>query len=49
VDNSTEVNMTESSSEDDFLGDPPEFHQQLVDYGERPYWSPDGSRIAFID
>ena len=41
--------MTVSSSEEDFLGDPPEFHEKLLDYGERPYWSPDGSRIAFIE
>lgn len=26
-----------------------EFHEKLLDYGERPYWSPDGKRIAFID
>jgi hypothetical protein len=31
------------------LDDPPPFHQKLLDYGERPYWSPDGSRIAFIE
>jgi hypothetical protein len=32
-----------------FLDAPPRFHQKLLDYGERPYWSPDGRRIAFID
>lgn len=31
------------------LDDPPPFHQKLLDYGERPYWSADGSRIAFIE
>ncbi|MDB5085940.1 MAG: hypothetical protein JWN30_2826 [Bacilli bacterium] len=31
------------------LNDPPEFHEKLLDYGERPYWSPDGKRIAFIE
>jgi hypothetical protein len=31
------------------LDDPPEFHEKLLDYGERPYWSPDGKRIAFVE
>lgn len=31
------------------LDDPPPFHDKLLDYGERPYWSPDGRRIAFVD
>lgn len=31
------------------LDNPPEFHEKLLDYGEHPYWSPDGRRIAFID
>jgi hypothetical protein len=31
------------------LDDPPPFHRKLLDYGERPYWSADGSRIAFIE
>ena len=31
------------------LDNPPEFHEKLLDYGERPYWSPDGKRIAFIE
>jgi hypothetical protein len=31
------------------LDDPPPFHQKLLDYGERPYWSADGTRIAFIE
>ena len=31
------------------LDDPPPFHHKLLDYGERPYWSPDGRRIAFIE
>ena len=31
------------------LDDPPVFHEKLLDYGERPYWSPDGKRIAFIE
>lgn len=31
------------------LDDPPPFHEKLLDYGERPYWSPDGKRIAFVE
>ncbi len=31
------------------LDNPPEFHYKLLDYGERPYWSPDGKRIAFVE
>ena len=31
------------------LDDPPPYHQKLLDYGERPYWSADGTRIAFIE
>lgn len=31
------------------LDDPPPFHSKLLGYGERPYWSPDGKRIAFIE
>src|SRR6478735_4274997 len=31
------------------LDNPPPFHQKLLEYGERPYWSPDGKRIAFIE
>lgn len=31
------------------LDDPPPFHSLLLDYGERPYWSADGSGIAFIE
>ncbi len=34
---------------DNVLDSPPPFHSKLLDYGERPYWSPDGERIAFID
>jgi hypothetical protein len=30
------------------LDNPPPFHEKLLDYGERPYWSADGKRIAFI-
>jgi hypothetical protein len=30
------------------LDNPPLFHSKLLDYGERPYWSPDGKRIAFV-
>ena len=30
------------------LDDPPPFHDKLLEYGERPYWTRDGSRIAFI-
>lgn len=32
-----------------FLDDPPEFHEKLLDDGDRPYWSPDGSRIALVE
>jgi WD40-like Beta Propeller Repeat len=31
------------------LDDPPPLHRKLLDYGERPYWSADGTRIAFIE
>lgn len=31
------------------LDDPPPFHEKLTDYGARPYWSPDGKRVAFVD
>ncbi len=31
------------------LDNPPEFHYKLLDFGERPYWSPDGKRIAFVE
>lgn len=31
------------------LDEPPPFHSKLLDYGERPYWSADGTRIAFIE
>lgn len=31
------------------LEDPPAFHYKLLDYGERPAWSPDGKRIAFVE
>ena len=31
------------------LDDPPPYHSKLLGYGERPYWSPDGKRIAFIE
>jgi len=31
------------------LDNPPPFHSKLTDYGERPYWSPDGKKVAFID
>lgn len=31
------------------LDDPPPLHRKLLPYGERPYWSSDGSRIAFIE
>ena len=31
------------------LDDPPRFHSKLLDYGERPYWSADGTRVAFIE
>jgi hypothetical protein len=28
---------------------PPPFHTALLDFGERPVWSPDGKRIAFVE
>jgi len=31
------------------LDNPPEFHYKLLDFGERPEWSPDGKRIAFVE
>ncbi len=31
------------------LDDPPPFHSKLLEYGERPYWSPDGTRIVFVE
>ena len=31
------------------LDQPPCYHHKLLDYGERPYWSPDGKRIAFVE
>ena len=30
------------------LDDPPPFHKKVTDWGERPYWYPDGKKIAFI-
>lgn len=41
--------MPDVSASMTFLDNPPEFHEKLLDYGERPYWSPDGKRIAFVD
>ena len=31
------------------LDNPPEFHYKLLEFGERPCWSPDGKRIAFVE
>lgn len=31
------------------LDDPPPLHYKLLDYGERPYWTPDGERVVFIE
>lgn len=41
--------MPDLASNKTFLDNPPEFHEKLLDYGERPYWSPDGQRIAFVE
>src|SRR5665811_2159429 len=42
--------MSDSSTTlEHVLDDPPPFHQKLLEYGARPYWSPDGRRIAFVD
>lgn len=41
--------MTGALPDRTFLDDPPAFHEKLLDYGERPYWSPDGNRIAFVE
>ena len=30
------------------LDDPPPFHTKISEWGERPYWHPNGRRIAFI-
>lgn len=38
-----------SASEAHPLTNPPPYHSKLLDYGERPYWSPDGKRIAFVE
>lgn len=38
-----------TASEEHPLNNPPPFHAKLLDYGERPYWSPDGKRIAFVE
>ena len=37
------------ASQPHVLDDPPPFHAKLLGYGERPSWSPDGTRIAFIE
>lgn len=31
------------------LDDPPLYHHKLLDYGERPYWTLDSRRIAFVE
>ncbi|HVX42862.1 MAG TPA: hypothetical protein VHC49_03205 [Mycobacteriales bacterium] len=31
------------------LDDPPPLHRKLLNYGERPYWTRDGSRLVFIE
>jgi hypothetical protein len=36
------------TTERQVLDNPIPFHQKLLDYGERPYWTMDGRRIAFI-
>jgi len=49
--NSWDVKHRSSTIEsyESFLDNPPPFHQKLVGYGARPYWSPDGKRIAFVE
>jgi hypothetical protein len=31
------------------LDNPPRYHYKLLDYGERPYWTPDSKRIVFVE
>lgn len=31
------------------LDDPPPFHIKLLDWGERPVWHPDGTKLAFVE
>jgi hypothetical protein len=41
--------MFEPNPEPHVLDALPPYHYKLLEYGERPYWSPDGSKIAFVE
>ena len=40
---------SDTSNSAHFFDSPPPFHEGLVRFGVRPYWSPDGKRIAFVE
>ena len=42
-------NKSEEHVGEHILDNPPAFCKMLLPYGERPYWSADGKRIAFIE
>ncbi len=43
------ANQPDAAGARHVLDEPIPFHSKLLDYGERPYWSPDGRRIAFVE
>jgi hypothetical protein len=45
----TYTDVFEPTPEQHVLDNLPPYHYKLLDYGERPYWSPDGRRIAFVN